>query len=134
MALTLEFEFDYPFDPSITIRVRAPETGRSRLTSVLIDTGADRTILDLRLAERIGLDGAGGRNVTLVGLGSGAVEAVVMDVELLLLDEEDLSVIAPIAFAPSHEIGVGNLLGLDLLAHFDFGLAHGERLGYLGRR
>jgi hypothetical protein len=28
----------------------------------------------------------------------------------------------------------GNLLGLDVLEHFDFGLAHGDRLGFLTRR
>jgi hypothetical protein len=30
-------------------------------------------------------------------------------------------------------LGTGNLIGLDVLAHFDFGLSHRDRLGYLGR-
>ncbi len=30
-------------------------------------------------------------------------------------------------------LAIGNLIGLDVLEHFDFWLSHRERVGYLGR-
>jgi hypothetical protein len=30
-------------------------------------------------------------------------------------------------------LALGNLIGLDVLEHFDFAISHRERLGYLGR-
>jgi hypothetical protein len=133
MPLNFQFEFTYPFEPTITLRARSSITGRSRLAPVQVDTGADRTVLDLRIAVSIGLDPGSGQTISLMGLGGGTIEGVVMDVELLLLDEEELLIRAPVAFAPLQAIHVGNLLGLDLLEHFDFGLSHHQRLGYLGR-
>jgi hypothetical protein len=39
-----------------------------------------------------------------------------------------------VAFAPEIENTLRNLLGLDILEHFDFGLLRGNRTGYIGRR
>jgi hypothetical protein len=52
---------------------------------------------------------------------------------LALLDRSDLVVTLPIAFAEGIERSTGNLIGLDVLEHFEFALAHRDRLGYLGR-
>jgi hypothetical protein len=49
------------------------------------------------------------------------------------LDEDELSLRLPVAFAPIQATTAGNLLGLDVLSHFDFALSHSQRLGYLGR-
>ena len=68
-----------------------------------------------------------------MGLGGGVIEAVLLEIDLLLLDEEELLLRGPVAFAPLQAIRVGNLIGLDVLEHFDLALSHRERLGYLGR-
>ena len=133
MPLNFQFEFAYLFEPVMSFRIRSPLSGRSALAEAHLDTGADRTILDSRIAHRIGLDLQSAPTVTLMGLGGGAVEAAILDVELFLLDEEELHLRASVAFAPLQAIQVGNLVGLDLLEHFDFGLSHRQRLGYLGR-
>ncbi len=51
----------------------------------------------------------------------------------MLLDEPDLQITVEAAFAPEVELTFGNLIGLDVLEHFDFALSHRERIGYLGR-
>jgi hypothetical protein len=55
-------------------------------------------------------------------------------VELHLLDNPALRVATEIAFAPDITLTLGNLVGLDVLEHFDFGLTHAGRIGYLSRR
>ena len=53
--------------------------------------------------------------------------------ELHLLASEELSVRLSIAFVPGLDERLDNLIGRDVLEHFDFALAHSQRLGYLGR-
>lgn len=132
MALTFEFEFFYLDDPEISIRVTSPESGSTRLTRAYIDTGAQRTILDDLLAERIGLDLENAEEITLFGL-AGTLEGYIADVDLSLLGEPELTFRLPVAFAPLVSTRVGNLIGLDLMSRVSFGLDHGRRLGYLGR-
>lgn len=56
-----------------------------------------------------------------------------MQVTLRLLDEPDLEISLPVLFGETGQGRLGNLIGLDVLEHFDFGLSHAKRLGYLGR-
>ena len=112
MPLSFEFEFFYPAGPRITIGVLNPETGLYDVSSAHIDTGAEMNILDALIAQEIGLSLDGQPQRTLLGVGGGRFEAAVAEVELRLLDEEDLSIVLPVAFAPVREIRLGNLLGL----------------------
>jgi hypothetical protein len=131
VALTFEFEFSYAGDPEITIRITSPDTGSTRLARAYIDTGAQRTIIDTLFAELIGLDLAQGEEISLTGLG-GTLEARVLEVELSLLGEPELSFRLPVAFAPMVSSRLGNLISLDVLSQFSLGLDHGRKLGYLG--
>jgi hypothetical protein len=133
MLLTLQFEFEYPFEPAVSLRVRAPGTGRSRLVSAYIDTGADRTVLDQLILHDIGLEPTDGQPISLMGLGGFCRRSIVLDIELLLLDQEALFIRMPVAFAARQATQVGNLLGLDLFQSFDLGIPHRQRLGYPGR-
>ena len=132
MPLNFEFEFFYPFQPSLTIRVRSAQSGLSHLDYALLDTGADVTLLDSTIARHIGLDISDREEVLIGGIG-GVVPARFAEVEISLLDERDLSIVIPAAFAEGQAGSMGNLIGLDVLEHFDFGLSHADRLGYLGR-
>ena len=52
MPLSLQFEFTYLYDPTIPFRARAAATGLSQLASAQVDTGADRTVIDIDIAWR----------------------------------------------------------------------------------
>jgi putative hydrolase of the HAD superfamily len=120
MALDLQFEFFYPTEPRISVRVRSPETGRSLITAALLDTGADISLFDDRIAARLGIESVTRSPISIVGVGGGHIDATLSDVELVPLDEEDLQVAVRVAFAPAQIVGPGNLLGLDVLALLDF--------------
>jgi len=133
MPLNLEFEFSYPFGPVIDLRLRSPNSSASTLSSALVDTGADISLFDESVAESLGIDLTGLGEVVIRGVGGSLTVARLITIEPLLLDEPDLSVTGNIAFARIRGLGTGNLIGLDILDHFDFGLSHRDRLGYLGR-
>jgi hypothetical protein len=133
MTPNFEFEFAYPSLPRITVALKSIETGRSGRTGALVDTGAEITLFDVTVAQRLGIDFAGAPNITISGVGGSLSDARLVTVEIALLDEPNLTVSLPVAFAPIEGLGVGNLIGLDVLSHFDFGLSHRDRLGYLGR-
>jgi hypothetical protein len=76
---------------------------------------------------------ASGTPVSIRGVGGATLEARLITVELALLTERDLTITLPVAFATIDGLGVGNLIGLDVLEHFDFALSHSQRTGYLGR-
>ncbi|HLG11392.1 MAG TPA: aspartyl protease family protein [Dehalococcoidia bacterium] len=133
MPPRFQFEFFYPNQPTISVRVLSRATGSSRVISALVDTGADVSLFDSLLAERLGLRLDPARRIVVEGVGGSRVDAALVEVEVRLLDEEELTVTLPVAFAPAQATTVGSLIGLDVLAHFDFGLSHRDRLGYLGR-
>jgi hypothetical protein len=99
-----------------------------------IDAGADRSIFDRRILSRLGVTAEPVEVARFRGGGGGALIAEFCDLRLALLDRSDLSVTLPIAFAEGIETSTGNLIGLDVLTYFDFGLSHFERLGYISRR
>jgi predicted aspartyl protease len=128
----LRFSFGYIRYPVIPVVIRSRETGRERIEPALIDTGADLSIFDATVARRLRLDLDTSRQVVLAGVG-GRVAAHVLEVDLVLLGEPELTVSLPVAFVPDFAARLNNLIGRDVLEHFDFALAHSRRLGYLGR-
>jgi hypothetical protein len=132
MPLNLDFEFSYVGEPSLAVRIGSPQTGRNVLVRALIDTGAQATLLDEAIARRLQIDLSSVEPVRLTGVG-GSSEARFAEVEVQLLDEPDLSSRLTVGFAPGIGTGLGNLIGLDVLGAFDFGLSHAWRLGYLGK-
>jgi predicted aspartyl protease len=133
MPPSFQFEFSYLHQPRISVRIISPATGLSRVVSVLVDTGADVSLLDSLLADRLGIALEREQAISIEGVGGAITQARMAEVDIRLLDEEEMVLHLPVAFAPLQTTTVGNLLGLDILAHFDFGLSHRDRLGYLGR-
>lgn len=84
--------------------------------TLLVDTGADRTLLSPAALARAGIERAGGRPVRVVGVG-GTIEAteVVLDrIDVVGTRLGPLAVIVHDVPAP----GADGLLGRDLLGHF----------------
>ena len=131
MPPNFEFEFFYLRRPTLSVGVRN-RAGRSGITTALLDTGADVTLIDLTVAEQLGLS-LDLPPIRISGVGGSITEARRAEVELRLLNESDLSLTIPVAFAPIRGLGIGNLIGLDVLSHFDFGISHSTLTGYLGR-
>ena len=132
MPPNFEFEFVYFTEPRITVRVVSPVNGQTKLIRGHIDTGAQATILDASVARDLGLELSSAATASLTGLG-GQVEARFSAMELRLLDEPELTRTLTVAFIADIESQLGNLIGLDVLEHFDFALSHSQRTGYLGR-
>ena len=125
------FEFSYRSDPIISVRVTSRATGISTVTTALIDTGAQRSVFGARVARRLGLELVSPAVITLHGIGGSATKGHVHEVDVLLLDESDLSLRLPLAFSEG-DLTAENLIGLDVLSFFDFGVSHANRLGYFG--
>ena len=134
MELSLDFNFRYTDDPEISVLVQSPLTGFETTTYAYIDTGAQRSLLDLRILRDIGHPATPVERLSLYGVGGGQVAVELFSIRISLLGEPALTTELPLAFGEDIESGAGNLIGLDVLEHFDFALAHQDRLGYLGRR
>jgi aspartyl protease len=100
-------------------------------TEALIDTGADVSLFDARFASKLEIDLDPLPHIALSGVGGLLREASVAEVTLRLLDAPALEVRLEVAFASDVESIHGNLIGLDVLEHFGFGLSHNHRVGYL---
>jgi hypothetical protein len=126
MQPNLEFEFRYIGRPIIPIvaRVGSYQTG----FSALIDTGADVTLLDEMIASQLGLQIDGLPRARVLGVGGGTWDVSLAEVTLNLLLEPDLEATLQVAFVPEISLTVGNLLGRDVLAFFDFGLSHADEI------
>lgn len=130
--MNLEFEFFYPIGPVVSVSLLSPDAHYYR-SGAYIDTGAEVSIFDISVAERASIDLASGRDMIISGLGGGRVAGIIVPVTLRLLNEPGLEMSLSIAFGDTGEARLGNLIGLDVLEHFDFALSHRQRLGYLGR-
>jgi hypothetical protein len=133
MAFNLAFDFFYYRVPRVALDLLNTPTGRSLSTQALLDTGAEVSLFDEWLAVRLGLDLEDAEPINVSGVGGEIRRARLGQVEVRLLEEDDLALTTRIAFAPNVEATFGNLIGLDVLEHFDFALSHGQRTGYLGR-
>jgi hypothetical protein len=91
-------------------------------------------LFDSRFADELDISMDGLPRIAISGVGGLVREANLAEVTLRLLGHPDLELRLEVAFAPDVELLHGNLIGLDVLEHFDFALAHADRLGYLGRR
>jgi hypothetical protein len=91
-------------------------------------------LFDAGIAADLGIDLDRLPTSILSGVGGLLREASLAEVTLRLLDHPDMEVRLEVPFAPYVELLHGNLIGLDVLEHFDFALAHADRVGYLARR
>lgn len=132
MVLNQTYEFEYDFEPLILVRLLSPSTKRETTTHAVVDTGASRTVFDIKLAANLNIDLSDAPARHLQGIEGTLIAAKVAEVELWLLDESDLALVFPAAFVPDVEHTVGNLIGLDVLSQFDLGLQHGLLKGTLG--
>ena len=132
-SLEFPYTFLYYGAPSIQVRVSSESRGATVRRYAFIDTGAEVSLFDLSIATEIGLDVEDAPTIGVSGVGGLIREAMLAEITLELLGEPELSVTLEVAFAPDVEQMHGNLLGLDVLEHFEFGLSHIERLGYLNR-
>jgi len=123
MPPKLDFEFTYQQEPVVSVTVYSPFTGRLFSTDALIDTGAEVSMFDIAVAQRLGIDLTRAPSAGIVGVG-GRVEARLAEVELRLMDNAELRLWLEVAFVAGQTQDLGNLIGLDVLSHFDFGLSH----------
>jgi predicted aspartyl protease len=130
MDLSFEFTKSYNASPSVPALVINPETGQRLEVNVIVDTGAEGTVLDQSVALALGLD-LHGESANLSGL-AGSALAPLHDVEIVVLAEPRLSVRVKAAFIEGIGSSLGNLLGLDFFEHVDLGLSHSKRTLYLG--
>jgi predicted aspartyl protease len=131
--LSLDFHFRYLHEPFIPVVLINPASGTSFASRALIDTGAQASLFDELVAQRLGLNlrTATGRTISGIGGSTGLAGTALVEIKLLGLDA--LSSVLELRFVPGIEEQLGNLLGLDVLSFFDFGLSHANRVGYLGR-
>jgi hypothetical protein len=129
--LNLDRAFRYEFNPIITVTAFNRDSGRETNFEALIDTGADGTVLDLSIARDLELDLK--EPIALGGLGGISFQGRFASIEMHLMGDPDLAVTLDVAFAPRIAMTVGNLLGLDVLEAFNFGLSQGQRTGFLGK-
>jgi hypothetical protein len=91
------------------------------------------SLFDARIADDLALDLDRLPAINISGVGGLTRGARLARVTVRLLDRAELETTIEVAFAPDVELIHGNLIGLDVLEHFDFGLSHHRRLDYLGR-
>jgi hypothetical protein len=119
-------------DPIIRVEL-IPTDGSDPVTAdALTDTGSEVTLFDEIVAARLEIDLSTAPAVPISGVGGETREAKLAEVEMRLLSLSELVYRGEIAFAPNIESAFGNLLALDVLNFFDFGLSHANRIGYLG--
>jgi len=99
---------------------------------VIVDSGAEGTLLDVEVAEALGLDLTDARRISISGVGGPGGEARVAELDVALLGRSDLRARITVAFAPDVADTFGNLLGLNAMQQFDFAPQHSICRGYLG--
>ena len=131
MPISLDFPFSYVDEPVFFVRVFPVGGIQSYIALAQIDTGSDQTIFDSAIADSLAIDLASAPRIRLLGIG-GVIEARLATVRLDLLANEALSLWIEVAFAERAGHLASNLVGLDVLEHFDFSLSHAARAGYFG--
>jgi hypothetical protein len=100
----------------------------------MLDTGADLSLFDAEIAERLGLHPrAAERRVGTLGVGGQAADALCWTLQLSVVGAQPPMVVRlRVGFLPRLRDRTGNLLGRDFMEHVDVGLSHAERTLYLG--
>jgi predicted aspartyl protease len=104
--------------------ILAPASLNGIGVTLLIDTGADRTVIAPDALTRAGVDAAAGREVRIVGVG-GSAEAREIVVDRLEVGGVRLGPITVIAHDVSGS-GADGLLGRDLLGYFNLAVNGGR--------
>ena len=133
MPPRLDFEFLYRDEPILLVSVGDLLNSARVFALGLIDTGAQISLFEHSIAARLGIDLTNAPSVRIRSIEGTLSVARRAEVDIRLLDEPDLAVRLSIAFAQRQYLGLRNLIGLDVLEFFDFGLSHSARLGYIGR-
>ncbi len=130
----MEIEFaharEYEHWPLVPALIINPQTGGQIEVNLVVDTGAESTVLDSSIAAALSL-ALGPRSGWLTGLG-GSTPASTGEVEVMLLSEPALLVRVNAAFVTGIGENLGNLLGLDYFEHVNMGLSHSNRTLYFG--
>ena len=134
MALNTTHRFLCPpgMPPRVSAQISSRTTARQTVIEAFVDTGADGTLLDLEVAEALGLDLQNATRVRIGGVGGELAEARAAEVEIELLVRAELRATLQVMFVANAARTHGNLLGLNALAIFDFAVQHSVRLGHLG--
>jgi predicted aspartyl protease len=130
--VNLTHGFDYDYFPRIRLIAHSVDTGLTTDLDAIIDTGAEFTILDLDVASRLGLELNDAPVVRMSPVGGISFEANVAGIRASLLEVPELTVIVDVLFAGEIAPSPGNLIGLDILEHFDLALSHSARVGLIG--
>lgn len=126
--MNFPFEFYYRTNPLIDVQLNGP-SGEELTTSAVFDTRAEVSLFDEAFAQALGIEL--GERTIIFGVGPEPIEARRGEIEILLLEEPALTVRLMISFAAGVFYSSGNLIGLDVLSHFDLALRHAIRTGYL---
>jgi hypothetical protein len=128
-VINFDVGIDYEFSPRIPIRIIS-EDGSTFEGRAFIDTGAEISIFDISVAEDLKLDLEHAEILALRGIGGRLSDVRVAKVEISIPGLEDVSAPCWAAFVENAATNFGNLLGLDALEAFDFGLSHSRRVAY----
>jgi hypothetical protein len=107
--------------------IRNPVSGLAIEVDLVIDTGADATILDVELARILGLRPTRDGERRVRGIAGNAESEGAATVEIELTGSPDLRFTVEATFLTGLQQTVGNLLGLDFLYYVDLALSHADR-------
>ena len=130
--MNLTFPFHYDAWPEITVIVHSPQSGLTDEYQALIDTGAQITVFDTRVADELEINLRNSEQFSISVVGGQSVEARVAPLRMALLQLPELTIELDVIFASGIASSTGNLIGLDVLSHFDLFLSHSQRMGFLG--
>jgi hypothetical protein len=131
--VNLTHPFYYETWPVIRVIVHGPHSGLTDEYDALIDTGAQVSVFDTTVADDLEIDLSSAERFLVSVVGGQRVEARIAPIRLALLQLPDLTIELDVVLAPGIASRTGNVIGLDVLAHFDLALSHSQRVGFLGR-
>jgi len=133
MPPNFQFEFFYFTKPRIPVGLGTASNDLQANAQVLLDTGAEISLFDMRLAVELGIDFRNAPSIRVHGVTVDSIEVLLATVEVRLLGLSELAAVVEVGFVEALLQTAENIIGLDVLEHFEFGLSHSQRLGYLGR-
>jgi hypothetical protein len=130
--VNLSYPFYYEAWPEITVIVHSAASGLTNEYQALLDTGAQVTVFDTGVADYLSIDLSNLERFSVSVVGGQHVEARIAPVRLALLQLPELTIELDVVFADGIASSTGNIIGLDILAHFDLALSHRQKMGFLG--